>query len=200
MRNLRERTPIASHRRHEDDKVLDCPSQHRPDYQPQKPRHKSKLCRQHRAKQGSRPCNRGEVMAKEHDLIGGVKIDTIVQPHRRRHMLIVQSNDVSGQPSAIESIGQHIDTGRRDDQPKTVYFFIGIDDPNHVAQSQRAKKGKQHPEQIHCYVHARHPNNPPAACKSRAPITQDLTRATGSENGSPATIPYYTHLLMSERV
>ena len=54
-------------------------------------------------------------MAEEHDLIRGMEIDTIVEPHRRRDVLIVQSDNLPSQPTAIEPIGQHIDAGRRHD-------------------------------------------------------------------------------------
>lgn len=73
-------------------------------------------------------------MTEEHNLVGGVKIHAVIQPHRRRYMLIIQPDNLPGQPPAIEPVGQHIDTGRRDDKPEPIYFLVWIDDADDVGK------------------------------------------------------------------
>ncbi len=109
-----------------------------------KPGKKAELRRQHRPKQRTRPGNRREVMTEQHVFIGGMKIDAVVQPHRRRDPLIVQLNHALRNPAAIETKGQHIDAGRRHDQPEAVYFFLGIDETGNIGKRDRAKNGEQY--------------------------------------------------------
>jgi Spy/CpxP family protein refolding chaperone len=72
-----------------------------------------------------------------------MKIDAVIQPYRRSHTLIVQLGHTPRNPPTIEAKGQHIDAGRRDNQPKTVYFFSGIDETNNIGKSDSAKDGKK---------------------------------------------------------
>ena len=76
-----------------------------------------------------------------------MKIDAVVQPHRRRHTLIVQLNHAPRNPAAIEAKGQHIDAGRRHDQPEPIHFFVWIDETSHMGKSDSAKDGEQGPQQ-----------------------------------------------------
>jgi len=57
------------------------------------------------------------MMTEQDVLIGGMKINAVIQPDCWRHPLIVQLNNAPRNPAAIETEGNHINTGRRDDQP-----------------------------------------------------------------------------------
>ena len=85
------------------------------------------------------------MVAKEYDFIGGMKIHPVVQPHRWRHALIVEFNDLDGNPSAVESISQYINAGCGNYQPQTIYFFTGMDKTCHIGKRNRAKNGQQAP-------------------------------------------------------
>ncbi len=105
-------------------------------------------------------------MAEQDDSVGGVEIDAVIQTHGRGQAGIVQLHHVPSQPTTVEAIGQHIDTGRRHDQPETIYFFLGIDDACNMGEGDSGKNREERPEHTSSYFHARHTNNPPVACKS----------------------------------
>lgn len=67
-------------------------------------------------------------------------ISTVIYYNETRR----QFDNSLGQPSAIEPIGQHIDTSLRHDQPETVYFFIGINDTDDVGKRECCKNGERH--------------------------------------------------------
>ena len=75
-----------------------------------------------------------------------MKIDAVVQPHRRRHTLIVQLNNPPRNPAPIETKREHIHTSRRDDQPKTIYFFLWIDETDNKGERNRTQNGKKSPK------------------------------------------------------
>ena len=86
-------------------------------------------------------------MAEQHVFIGGMKIDSVIQPHRRRHTLIVQFNHALRNPAAVEAKGQHIDAGSRHDQPEPIHLFVGMNKASHMGKSDSAKDREQRPEQ-----------------------------------------------------
>src|SRR6185503_5355998 len=115
-------------------------------HQPEKAGQESKLRSQHRPKQRTCASNRREVMAEQHVLIGGMKIDAVVQPHSRRHTLVVKLHNPPRNPTAIKTIREHINTSRRDDQPEPIHFFLWIDKPDNKGKCNRAKNGKKSPK------------------------------------------------------
>ncbi len=145
-RNFRKRAAIPSHRRNQDDEVLHRSAQHSTDHQPEKAGQESELRRQHRPKQRPRAGNRREVMAEQHVFIGGMKIDSVIQPHRRRDTLIVQFNHALRNPAAVEAKGEHIDAGRRHNEPEPIHFFLWIDEPCDKGERDRAKNGEESPK------------------------------------------------------
>ncbi len=85
-------------------------------------------------------------MAEQHVFIGGMKIDAVIQPHRRRHTLIVQLNHTPRNPAAIETKREHINTSRRHDQPETIHFFLWIDETDNKGKRNSTKNGKKSPK------------------------------------------------------
>jgi len=60
--------------------------------------------------------------------------------------LIVQLNNAPRNPTAIETRGQHINTSRRDDEPKTIHFFLWIDETDNKGKRNSTKNGKKSPK------------------------------------------------------
>ena len=75
-----------------------------------------------------------------------MKIDAVIQPHSRRHTLIVQLHHAPRNPTAIETKREHIHTRRRDDEPKAIHFFLWIDETDNKGERHRAENGKKSPK------------------------------------------------------
>ncbi len=146
MGDLGQRAPVAPHRRHEDDEVLHRSRQHRTDHQPEKSGKKPELRRQDRPQQRPGSGNRREVMAEEDDFIRGMEIHAVVEPNGGSDTLVIQFDNLFGQPSPIEPIGQHIDAGRCYDEPETIYFFVGINETCHKGERRSAENGEEPPK------------------------------------------------------
>ena len=90
--------------------------------------------------------NRSEVMAEQDDLIRGMEIDAVIQPHRRGHALIIQLNNSSREPASIKAIGQYINTSRRHNQPEAIDFFMWIDETDDKGERDSTKDGEESPK------------------------------------------------------
>ena len=111
--------------------------------------------------------NRREVMTEQHIFIGGMKIDAVVQPHRRRDALIVQLHHAPRNPATIKAKGEQIDAGGRHNQPEPIHFFSRIDKARDKGEADSAEDRDQAPQQDEKVFHARDTNNPLIACKSK---------------------------------
>ena len=84
-------------------------------------------------------------MAEQHVLVGGMKIDAVVQPHSRRHALIFQLNNPPRNPTALDSKRKHIKTSRRDNEPKTIHLFLWIDKTDNKGKGDSSQQCKEGP-------------------------------------------------------
>ena len=95
--------------------------QTRADDNPDKSRRVSPLRRQHRPDQWTRTRNGREVVTEEHEAIGRVIINTVLQSMRRRETGVVEHRDFRRQKGAVVAIRHGKRRQRPDNQPQGIH-------------------------------------------------------------------------------
>ena len=96
-RHLAQRFAITPHRAEQNDEILYGSAQHRAEENPQRSRQIAELRSQGRAHQRTRSRDRGEVMAEQNPLVGGLVIVAVAQAFRGRCPPVVQQSSLSRQ-------------------------------------------------------------------------------------------------------
>src|SRR5207245_1393021 len=100
---LFERFSVPAHRREQDDEILYGATQHRADDDPQRPRQVAELRGQRRTYQRAGSGDRGEVMAEDDPLVGGLEIVAVAQPLGWRGALVVERHHARRKKLRVES-------------------------------------------------------------------------------------------------
>ena len=137
LHHLAQRLPAPPHGSEEHNHVVHAAAERRADQNPKRAREKSKLRRQDRTNQRSRPRDRGKVVAENHPAIGRDKIFAVILHHRRSGALVVQDQDLGRQPFAVETIADREGAKAGGDNPQRADLFAARKrqhDDRHQAQ------------------------------------------------------------------
>ena len=98
-------------------------AERRADQNPKRSRQETKLRREHRPDQRTRPGDRGEVMAENHPAICRNEIFSIIVHDRRRGAFIIQDENFCREPFAVEAIADRERAKPGRDDPERADLF-----------------------------------------------------------------------------
>ena len=102
------------------------PARHAPMTIQAKPGKVAPLRGQHRPDQRSGPGNGGEVVAEQHDPLGGMIVHAVAQPMGGRRVVVVQDGHLGRQEGPVEPIGDRKRRQRHDHQPQRVHVVFPL--------------------------------------------------------------------------
>ena len=145
LHHLAERFAAATHRSEEHDHVVNRAAKCGPDQNPKCARQKTKLRREHRPDERSRPGDGGEVVTENHPAIRRHEIFAVVLHDGRRRSLIVEQKYLGRQPFAVKTIADRERTESGHDNPERVDWFAARsgDDRQRADTHHRDRKPNQ---------------------------------------------------------